>query len=78
VVAVDPAQVFLGVELQSELFNEIELSFEEVDMAFLVLHEIFKQVLGHAVADALAISGGLAIEIVDRVVAGEIAFENLA
>lgn len=37
------ADVFLRVEFEADLLHDIELGFEEVDMAFLVLHQILEQ-----------------------------------
>jgi len=43
-LAVDLAHVFLGIELQSELLDQIELGFEKVDIAFLVLYQLLEEI----------------------------------
>ena len=76
VVALEPADMLLGIELDADLLDEVELGLEEVDMAFLVRHQLLEQVLGHPVADALAIGGGLAVEVAGIVFGRKVAFED--
>lgn len=45
VIVVEAADMLLGVELDADLLDEIDLGFEEVDMAFLIRHQLFEQVL---------------------------------
>ena len=45
-------------------------------MAFLILHQLFEQVLRDAVADALAVGRRLAVEIAGFVFRGEVGFED--
>ena len=37
--ALEPADMFLGVELEPDPLDQIKLSFEEVDMVLLVRHQ---------------------------------------
>ena len=40
VLALEPADVLLGVELEADALDQVELGFEEVDVVFLVLHQL--------------------------------------
>ena len=51
VVLVDLADVMLSVELDSEVADEAELRFKEVDMRFLVVHQLFEQIARDIVLD---------------------------
>ena len=35
--------MMLSVKLKSELGDEVELGFQEIDMMFLVLHQLFEE-----------------------------------
>ena len=37
-LALEPADVLLGIELEADAADQIELGFEEVDVVFLVAH----------------------------------------
>src|SRR5918997_5772386 len=76
VAFVEPADMLLGVELDADLLDEVDLGFEEVDMAFLVGHQLLEQVLGHPVADAVAIGGRFAVEVAGLVFRREVRFED--
>src|SRR5947209_8235812 len=54
-LALEPADVLLGVKLQPDPPDQVELGFEEVDVVFLVLHQAFEQVARHIVLDLMAI-----------------------
>ena len=68
--------MLLGIELDADLLDEVDLGLEEVDMAFLVLHQLLEQVLRHPVADALAIGRRLAVEVAGLIFRREVAFED--
>jgi hypothetical protein len=44
VAALEAADVLLRIELEPDAPDQIELGFEEVDVMFLVLHQLFEQV----------------------------------
>ena len=76
VVAFEPADMLLGIELDADLLDEVELGLEEVDMAFLVLHQLLEQVLGHPVSDAFAIGGRLAVQVAGIVLGRKVRLED--
>ncbi len=43
-VVVEFADVMLGVKFETELGDQIELRFEEVDMFFLVMHQFLEEI----------------------------------
>ena len=45
------ADVVLGVELEAELGDQVELRFEEVDVLFLVVHQLLEQVARDVILD---------------------------
>ena len=45
-----------------ELLDEIELRLEEIDMVFLVFHQLFEEVLRNAVTDGIRVSGRFLVE----------------
>jgi hypothetical protein len=44
VLALEPADMLLGVKLEPDPLDQIELGFEEIDVMLLVLHQAFEQV----------------------------------
>src|SRR5262249_28541733 len=56
------ANVMLGVELEPELGDEIELGLEIIDMLFLVVHELLEQVARHVVLDGVAVRCGFLVK----------------
>src|SRR5436190_23845021 len=44
VAALQPADMLLRVELEPDALDQVQLGFEEVDVMFLVLHQLFEQV----------------------------------
>src|SRR3954466_9349367 len=54
-LALEPADVLLGVKLQPDPPDQVELGFEEVDVVLLVLHQAFEQVARDIVPDLVAI-----------------------
>src|SRR5262245_63246327 len=67
----------LGIELKPELGDEIELSFEEVDVFFLIVHELLEQIARHIIANRMAVRRRLLIERAGRDFGGEIAIKHL-
>jgi hypothetical protein len=43
-LAFEPADVLLGVELKPDPLDQIKLGFEEIDVMLLVLHQAFEQI----------------------------------
>src|SRR6266700_5144598 len=76
-VVVELADVMLGVELEAELADEIELGLEEVDVTFLGVHELFEQVAGHVVLHRVAMGRGLLIEGARGIFGRKVAVEHL-
>src|ERR1700716_4041948 len=77
VLALEPADVLLGVELKPDPPDQIELGFEEVDVMLLVLHQAFEQIAGDVVLDAVAIGRRFLIERAGADLGGEIALDDL-
>ena len=44
VLALETADVLLGVEFEPDASDQVKLGFEEIDVVFLVLHQAFEQV----------------------------------
>ena len=51
------ADVILRVELDAELIHEVELRFEEVDVSFLVVHQLLEHIARHVILDRVAVGG---------------------
>ena len=54
--------IMLGVKLKTKAGNELKLRFEEVDVLFLIAHQLFKKVSGHVVLGAVAVSRRLLVK----------------
>src|SRR5260221_8195297 len=54
--------IMLGVKLKTEAGDELKLRFEEVDVLFLIAHQLFEKVSGHVVLGAVAVSRRLLIK----------------
>src|SRR5215472_885978 len=78
IVVVGLADMVLGVELEPELGDEIELGLEIVDMLLLVVHELLEQVAAHVVLDRVAMRRGLLVERPRGHLRRQIAVEHLA
>ena len=61
-LALEPADMLLGVEIESDPPDQIELGFEEIDVMFLVLHQLFEQVARDIVLDAVAVGRRLLVQ----------------
>src|SRR5262249_9254111 len=70
------ANVMLGVELEPELGDEIELGLEIIDMLFLVVHELLEQVARHVVLDGVAVRCGFLVKGARRHLRRKIAVEH--
>ena len=49
--SLEPADMLLGVELKPDAADQVELGLEEIDVMFLVLHQLLEQVAGDVVLD---------------------------
>src|SRR6516165_9665596 len=76
ILALEFADVLLGVELKADALDQIELGFEEVDVLLLVLHQVLEQVTRDIVLHAMAIGRGLLIERASADLGGKIAFDD--
>src|ERR1700720_624990 len=56
------ADMMLRVELKPEPADEIELRFEEIDVVFLVRHQLLEQVACHIVLRGVAVRRGFLVE----------------
>jgi hypothetical protein len=43
-LALEPANMLLGVKLKPDPVDQIKLGFEEIDVMLLVLHQAFEQI----------------------------------
>lgn len=43
--------MMLGIELKAELDDEVDLGFQEIDMMFLIVHQLLEEVTRHVVFD---------------------------
>ena len=71
-LALEPADVLLGVELEADTLDQVELGFEEIDVMFLVLHQALEQVARDIVLDAVAVGRGFLVERARADLGGEI------
>ncbi len=62
VALVHLSDMILRVELKAELVDEIELRFEEIDVVFLVRHQLLEQVPCHIVPRGVAVRRGFLVE----------------
>jgi len=72
-VVIHFADVLLRVEFDADLLDEVDLGFEEVDMALLVLHQAFEDVAGDVVLHGVAVGRRLLVERARRIFRLEIA-----
>src|SRR5690606_9178769 len=52
---VEAADMALRVQFDADLADQIDLGFEEIDVTFLVLHQILEQILADVVLDLAAV-----------------------
>src|SRR6516165_11345902 len=71
------ADVLLRVELEADAADQVELGFEEVDVMFLIAHQLLEQVARDVVLYAVAIGRRFLIEGTRAHLRGEIALDNL-
>src|SRR3982074_1590688 len=62
VLALEPADMLLGVEFKPDPPDQIKLGFEEIDVMLLVLHQAFEQIARDVVLDAVAIGRGFLVK----------------
>src|SRR5947209_4452267 len=75
-LALQPADVLLGVEIESDALDQMQLSFEEVDVVFLILHQALEQIARNIVLHAMAVGCALFIERAGPHFRGEIALDD--
>src|ERR1700704_465040 len=75
-LALEPADMLLGVKLEPDPPDHIELGFEEVDVVFLVLHQAFEQIARDVVLDAVAVSRRFLVKRAGTDLGGQIAFDD--
>ena len=68
--------MLLGVEFDAHARDQVELRLQEIDMAFLVLHQGLEQVLGREIADLAAVFRRFLIERASLDLGLEIAFDH--
>jgi hypothetical protein len=57
-----PANMFLAVELDAELFDELQLRFQKIDVLFLIDEQLVIELLGDEVVGGNAIFRRLGVE----------------
>ena len=62
-LALEPANMLLGVKLKPDPIDQIKLGFEEIDVMLLVLHQAFEQIARHVVLDAVAVGRRFLIKV---------------
>src|ERR1700758_2116438 len=72
-----PANVLLGVKLEPDALDQVELRLEEVDVLLLGLHQFLEQVARDVILYAVAIGRRLLIEVACAVLGGEITVDDL-
>ena len=77
VFLLEPADVLLRIELEPDPLDQIKLRFEEVDVAFLVLHQALKKIARDVILYAMAVGRGLLVEVARAVLGGEITLDDL-
>src|ERR1700761_6605029 len=76
VLALETADVLLGVKLKPDAPDQIELGFEEIDVMFLVFHHAFEQIARDIVLDAVAVGRRFLIKGSRRQFGREIALDD--
>ena len=61
-LAFEPTHMLLGVKFEADAADQIELSFEEIDVMLLVLHQLFEQVARDVVLHPVTIGCGLLVQ----------------
>src|SRR6267143_5115839 len=59
---VELADMMLGVELKAELGDEVDLGFKEIDVMFLVVHQLLEEFACHIVLHTVAVGCRLLVE----------------
>src|SRR5260370_32667754 len=62
-LALEPADMLLGVELKPDPPDQVELGFEEVNVVLLVLHQALEQIARDVILDAVAVGRGFLVKI---------------
>src|ERR1700687_33300 len=75
-LALEPADMLLGVKLESDPPDHIELGFEEVDVVLLVLHQALEQIARDVILDAVAVGRRFLIKATGAHLGGEVALDD--
>src|SRR6516225_4755471 len=75
-VAVELSNMTLGIELEAYPRDEVDLGFQKVNVLFLIVHELLKQISRHVVLDQMAMGRGFAVEGVRRQFGFQVAIEH--
>src|ERR1700686_3939812 len=59
---VELANMMLGVELKAELGDEVDLGFKEIDVMFLVVHQLLEEFACHIVLHTVAVGCRLLVK----------------
>src|SRR3984893_14680416 len=75
-LALEPADMLLGIELEPDPPDQVKLGFEEVDVVLLVLHQAFEQIARDVVLDAVAVGRRFLIKATGADLGGEVALDD--
>src|SRR5260370_42131419 len=75
-LALEPADMLLGVKLKPDPSNQIKLGFEEIDVVLLVLHQALEQIARDIVLDAVAVGRRFLIKVTGADLGGEVAIDD--
>ena len=68
--------MLLGIALEPDPLDQIELGFEEVDVVLLVLHQALEQIARDVVLDAVAVGRRFLVERAGADLGGKIALDD--
>src|SRR5581483_7954626 len=74
--ALEPADMLLGVEFEPDPADQVDLGFEEVDVVFLVLHQLLEQVARDVILHGVTMGCGFLIKRPRADLGGEIAIDD--
>src|SRR5437870_3091292 len=62
VIVLELSDVMLRIELEAELGDEVELGLQEIDVVFLVRHQLLEEIPGDIVLRGMAVGSSLLVE----------------
>src|SRR5438445_9026964 len=74
--ALETADMLLGIQLKPDAVDQVELSLEEIDVIFLILHHALEQVARDVILDGVAVGCGFLVQQARGDLGGEIAFDD--